>query len=204
VTRLRGAAWIVLGALVALPATAHAASPREGLSLGVLGSYDSFSQGGGAPPLCCGERDSWTAHGPALALRAGYGLKSWLEPALELGYAWRSGSSDNGSRQLDISMRSTTATLAVYFPLGGDRLAIVPGVYLRTGREHAEFTETVPGTTTHQVVDQGVSAPGGSLGVDVLLFRPIAVGAFVRADSPGLSQADYSLGITATWYGVAH
>lgn len=185
-------------AVVMAPAVAHADAPaRTGLSLGAIAAYDAFAQGGGAPPLCCGERDSWTARGPAFAVRAGYGLAPWLMPALELGASLQHASGPTG-----VSMTTSTATLAVYFPLGSERVAFVPGLYLRTGRTHATFDTSTGTTTTHQVIDKDVSAPGVSLGVDVLVVPHLGAGAFVRGDVAGLSQIDYSAGLAVTWYGV--
>lgn len=182
-------------ALVLAPAAARAEEPaRAGLSLAALAAVDSFAQGGGAPPLCCGERDQWTARGPAFALRAGYGLTSWLEPALELGASFQ--------HTTGVSMTTSTATLAAYFPLGGERVVFQPGIYLRTGRTHATFQRSGAGTTSTVTVDRGVSAPGVSLGGDVLIVQHLGAGLFVRGDAPGLSQVDYSAGLALTWYGV--
>lgn len=35
---------------------------------GIIGAA-TFAQGGSAPPICCGERDTWTAHGFDLGVR---------------------------------------------------------------------------------------------------------------------------------------
>ncbi len=196
--KARASAGALAAAVLTAPAPARADPPaRAGLSLGATAALDSFAQGGGAPPLCCGERDSWTARGPAFALRAGYGLTRWFEPALELGASFQ-----RASGATAVSMTTTTATLAAYFLLGSERIVFQPGLYLRTGRDRATFDYASGATHTHQVIDQGVSAPGVSLGVDVLVLPHLGAGAFVRGDVPGLSQVDYSAGVAFTWYGV--
>jgi hypothetical protein len=152
--------------------------------------------------LCCGERDEWTAAGPAFALRGGYGVTEWLHPAVELGLAHRTGSASEGDRDLDVEMTATTATLALYFYLGGERLAFVPGLHLRTGRERASFHERTSSGSIDKSVDRTLSAPGLSLGADYLVTDAIGIGAFIDASYVGLSQTTTAFGLQLSWFGV--
>ncbi len=186
--------------LLALPAAAQ--PTRQGISLGAVGGYELFHQGGGAPPLCCGERDEWSAGGPSFALRGGYGLTEWLHPAVELGLARRTGTTSDNGRELDVEMTATTATLALYFYVGGERLAFVPGVHLRTGRERTDFHEVTSSGSVDKSVDRTLSAPGISLGADYLVSDAIGVGAFIDASYVALSQTTTAFALQVTWFGV--
>jgi Outer membrane protein beta-barrel domain len=55
-----------------LPAVASAQTTNDGVFVSAQLGISRLSEEGHAPPLCCNERETWTAVGPRLGARVGY------------------------------------------------------------------------------------------------------------------------------------
>jgi hypothetical protein len=62
--------------------------PAAGLVFAVKAGTQLIHQSGGAPPLCCGERDEWTAFGPSVAGQIGWNFGEHFRMSAEPHYAF--------------------------------------------------------------------------------------------------------------------
>ncbi len=60
---------------------------HEGFFIGASGTLGFFSQEDHAPPICCGERDEWTALGAGATVQLGLQSEGWARTTVDVGYA---------------------------------------------------------------------------------------------------------------------
>ena len=181
------ARWVLLG-LTTTTALATAAEPQEpgDVVLGAGLALGSFRQGDQAPPLCCGERDSWSTYGPELRLGFGYRVLPWLEPGIDFGAGRFAGSRGD----VDIALTKLDVAPRVAFPLG-DPLFVAPRIGWQIAHVSADFD--APGFTAAE------SATFMGPGVGVLaghrLSRELAIGA-----DAGYALISANAELSSTWH----
>lgn len=83
---------LVVAALHGLEARALADEKEEddraGFVVGAKAGASLLRQHGGAPPICCGERDEWIGIGPQVGVRAGWGFGEHLRLSSDLAYGF--------------------------------------------------------------------------------------------------------------------
>ena len=91
------------------------------LFVGADAGLSILNQEGHAPPICCGERDSWSAPGGRVGGRLGYRLTGWLFARLDAGVALHH---VNPSGDLQLRLVSPDLAFMVGAQAGSERLKV--------------------------------------------------------------------------------
>lgn len=97
---------------IASASEAEAEAPRRSMSsFGAKLGANLFRQPGGSPPICCGERDGWSALGPQIAITFGWNIGEHLRISTEAAYAFLV--AEDTGRHEDLTMHAIDGTLAM-------------------------------------------------------------------------------------------
>jgi hypothetical protein len=170
-----------------------AAAPSDVVLSGGL-ALTSFTQGNQAPPLCCGERDTWDTYGPELRAGFGYRVLSWLEPGVDLGAGWLTG--DRGT--VEIALFKLDSSLRVAFPFG-DPTFVAPRIAWHFTHVAADFDDPAFSISKSALF----LGPGVGIAVGQRLSREMAVGAdasyeFISSNAE-LSRS-WHAGVMVSWF----
>ena len=186
-------------ALVALflcfAVNAGAEEPSDGTDTVLSGGFAvaSFTQGDQAPPLCCGERDSWNTYGPELRAGFGYRLLPWLEPGVDVGASRLTG----GREGLRIALFKLDVAPRVSFPFG-DPVFFAPRVAWHFAHVAADFERS----TVSESENALLMGPGLGLGAGYRLSAELGIG--LDASLELIANAELSrswhFGAVASWF----
>ncbi len=110
--------------------------------LGVL------SQEGHAPPLCCGERDRWSAFGGRVGGRLGYQTGGWFFARLDAGVAAYRGTAGD---DYELSVVSPDVALLLGARVQREKLAVEVAAGAGWRRFSGSATSDGPGTFDHTI-----------------------------------------------------
>ncbi len=193
---LLSAAYLLLSSGVAF----GSAGDRSGFSLSLGAGYRSFVQEGHAPPICCGERDEWTAHGAQLGLRPGWFIGQHLELYAELlGSFVRADAEGMGHR-----IWLTSATVGAGF-LVSDGVPLYVHVGMGFARAAGDFGHEV---ALREVEKEQIGAwlLGTQLGLSYELVRfeqsKLRLGLEATYTQYWIVQHGIYFGVFARWHGI--
>ena len=182
--------WLT-AALILLCACPVQAEPTGGFVQGDVG-VQRFSQGGGAPAICCAERDEWTSWGPTLRVGGGWRLASPFAVQVDAQFATSTLESDGAEGPL----HRIGATLGVDWRLATGALEPSLGLGLTGMGYFGEVTEprwSEPLSLSGMIF--GAQLRGG---LRYWAAEHLAVGADVRVTAYAFSNQaiDMTLGVT--------
>lgn len=187
-----------IGALVLLfPLSTRAELSRIGPSLGAVVGLGTFAQEGHAPPLCCGERDTWRVLGPKVGVRASFGFIEYLGLSLDLRYGLGFGSSNDHGTERENEIRTLDAILAVegWLPLAPVALKLGLGV----GASHVSGEFTRPGEIPSEP-SEALLGWYGRVGVELPVLPTLALGIESSFTKHVIVNNELTLGLSVIWY----